>query len=1311
MLANHYVKLFDHWSKRVTLKWTACVVVMTLVFQLVPNSDTAVAQTQKPQLQAPGVQNPQSPTITTETLKFEISRAIEKVEEFEFIRNQADRLGVKVYLFGGTAAAFAHYVKWDYLRREHLDQSFFPDRFDFKYVNIYRSNQDLDIVVDGPASAIQELQTELASHFPYLQGSKGQKSSWEVRSLNETVNGKFALLKNNDFLNQHTDSNSVGMIEITRNANPKEIVRDLRQWNEVNSPNFLQDVAEGKIHFYFSPKHSQTQYAVAGRNPPILSVIRYFIKVFQFNLKMRDEDLPVLKTIISEFNPQIMITQGDREYLKSWFTNNVPKLIQNSIDVEYAMNILAEVDLLPKLREIDPDPKIIDSVSWWMHKKPLPSFPLGEGRNAGQTAAELGIEVVAHETTSFSVYEAITRSHQGIPNVLESRKGVSGEAAAHGNGFYTMRGKNSGFRGSGFTIRFKVHPEARERVDFDLADRGQIIIFHNRRALTVIPENLKLNLIGYYNLLTSAEKPSPHDLGVFHRLRLALRSHFHNPTEEELGYLQELSGKELIILLQRDFTPESIHFLLNGLTKITLAPHEVVDTLKEIQRFVLNLTYSDSTALRKELVPLLPLLRKNFLMAEPTSLQMADAIKLELFKNADQDLLSHLLKSAHGGDEILAVLDAWSKNKSQIIPLSAANLRTLLARLGQKFYSFHPNHQDILRFRDLLPLPPLQIALAAYHFDEPTTLMAGLGTGALTPKTTAQSVRVWNKVKSRFYQLQPSLTELIDSASAIGIPEIQIELLDYAKKQNFFRRRNDIISFVKVLTPILSHDTELSAHRDQLLGELLDQLKALRPTTAELGVFFASPGLGRQIKKRLLEFQPIKLKGADDLLSWLQTLSRQEERNNFVENNLELIQQIQFDAKNLTTFTQLLDHRLGSHLILQTFLEQNPDNIKPIHDLLMAEASQWQSPEHQSPLLKELWAKVVHWACHLLSKDEAYFTELLLTIPFTETYEIYLRERISTLKQLSDLFSMSTFAHLRRKALPSEAQVLSKLTADPITYQRTLNIMIETLKQEMPRLSSLGAAQVDIIEMSEFLAQYPDDTFPIEILNMALKIGLTVKANDQLRYAPGVPNNWWNRDWQKYLFLDLYSLYIITHADILTSKHNRNFGVSLYSNLIQMAFNPDRLSSITELSHQDFASEAFRLYLLSGARELLKQEPEVGDYKTKEEALNNLIWFNPGWSNHPLGPKLKAITSELNGPLREHLNALYKQNGSLLRQGLLAFHSTRPLQFYEQDLEKQWAESLARWQKLMELHPEILKPLEFLQEPQPGQCQKALQSK
>lgn len=175
--------------------------------------------------------------LKSQDLGSEISGRRNRVAEFRLIRELAAQRGLRVWLFGGTAASFAHYVKWDLLR-EHGDLRFQSLRFDYDYTNIFQSTQDLDIVVDGSAKMAGSFESLLKVQFPYFFGKK--QATWEVRSLREPQGGKGGLLGDFGFMNQNTDSNSTGMIELTDPPPGESVVRDLREWDDPLEPLFLR---------------------------------------------------------------------------------------------------------------------------------------------------------------------------------------------------------------------------------------------------------------------------------------------------------------------------------------------------------------------------------------------------------------------------------------------------------------------------------------------------------------------------------------------------------------------------------------------------------------------------------------------------------------------------------------------------------------------------------------------------------------------------------------------------------------------------------------------------------------------------------------------------------------------------------------------------------------------------------------------------------------------------------------------------------------------------------------------------------------
>jgi hypothetical protein len=433
--------------------------------------------------------NPELQTLTKSELSANelTTRAVANlklVPEFNFIRKTAENLGVRVWLFGGTASSYLHYVKWDILRKKG-SLNLQNDRFDYDYTNIFRSTQDLDVVIDAKPEIALAFQKIIADKYPQFLGAK---TKWEVRTLRHRmgiigdVGFKEALLNDPDFIYQNTDSNSLGMVELTQYQN-EPIIRDLKNWEKPLST-FLEDTINNRISFFRSNKHFNTYRAIAGENPEILSVIRLLVKAFQYELTFSKTAFEEIRDIVNHFDgSQITNSNALRR-----IHDTSKKLVLHAVNIEYAMNILDQLGLRKKLIVLG-DITNIDSDAWWLNREPLRSRPVGTGQ--GATAAQLDIKVVAHETNNFLAFESITRAHSGEPNVLISRANEVGETAVHGDGFYTKKGR-TGARGTGLTIRFNVDPQAKEGTDFSIND--DFIIFHNKKAISVIQESLNFTI-------------------------------------------------------------------------------------------------------------------------------------------------------------------------------------------------------------------------------------------------------------------------------------------------------------------------------------------------------------------------------------------------------------------------------------------------------------------------------------------------------------------------------------------------------------------------------------------------------------------------------------------------------------------------------------------------------------------------------------------------------------------------------------------------------------------------------------------------
>jgi hypothetical protein len=480
--------------------------------------------------------------IGSSELEGEIAARRKKVEEFSFLAEYGRKNGLRIYAAGGTAVGYGSYVRQhmenEELKREGKPPKYFESRFkDYHYYDIFRSTQDADIVIDIPGGdaaahekAAQELEAVMKEKFGHLQGSK---SVWEVRFLRvdrgtRGETGHKDALLGWDFQNQHTDSYSTGVIELTRSPAGESAVRDVKAWDSKQNV-FLEDLAEGKIRFYLEKDHEKTLRASKGMNPEILSVIRFYTKAFQYGAKIPAEEEAKLLPLIQRFDPSTASTDA---YVAKQIRSNGLKLYWHAIDVERASLELDRVDLKSKLiaygKRTDPKGVASQRLSVWLARKPLPSYPIGKGpkiaegtypgyRPSLKTARELGIMEVAHETDQYLAYENILRAAKGFPNVFESIKGQEGQSAVYGDGWYAKIGRK-GARDSGFTIRSKLDPDAVEGIDFFVYEPLGFVISRNRNALTVIDESLSMTPLAYVERLLSQNGVDRSDRGLLEAL-------------------------------------------------------------------------------------------------------------------------------------------------------------------------------------------------------------------------------------------------------------------------------------------------------------------------------------------------------------------------------------------------------------------------------------------------------------------------------------------------------------------------------------------------------------------------------------------------------------------------------------------------------------------------------------------------------------------------------------------------------------------------------------------------------------------------
>jgi len=230
--------------------------------------------------------------VDSQKLKQELKERRSKVQLFQDIKSLAEKSGARVWALGGIASSFVHYVRWDLLR-EAGDKNFRPNKFDYSNVQIFSSDQDVDLVIDGDEAAAQKLEALLQSTYPKLR--------FDVFLLNADRVNKPAIL-GKDFLEQYSDSHSLGLVEVTDPREGESVIRSAQDFSNQMEPVFLAEAAAGKISFRMLVNHHETSRARAGLNPPVEAIIRYMIKVLQFGLSISETDILEIQDLLRKVN-------------------------------------------------------------------------------------------------------------------------------------------------------------------------------------------------------------------------------------------------------------------------------------------------------------------------------------------------------------------------------------------------------------------------------------------------------------------------------------------------------------------------------------------------------------------------------------------------------------------------------------------------------------------------------------------------------------------------------------------------------------------------------------------------------------------------------------------------------------------------------------------------------------------------------------------------------------------------------------------------------------------------------------------------
>ena len=164
------------------------------------------------------------PQVDPAALNHSIEIIISQVPEFRALREEAKRLGIRIWFQGNLAVLLADRAREDLgqaQKQGHTLQSLFPAR------------SPLELVIDGPLEAAEEIKAFL-----------GNNEDMAIRLLRSKDNNP-GILNNPHLMN----SAEAFLVELTAPPAGESQVRDALHWNSKATPTFLQDQARGALTY------------------------------------------------------------------------------------------------------------------------------------------------------------------------------------------------------------------------------------------------------------------------------------------------------------------------------------------------------------------------------------------------------------------------------------------------------------------------------------------------------------------------------------------------------------------------------------------------------------------------------------------------------------------------------------------------------------------------------------------------------------------------------------------------------------------------------------------------------------------------------------------------------------------------------------------------------------------------------------------------------------------------------------------------------------------------------------------------------
>ena len=245
-----------------------------------------------------------------------------------------------VYLYGGALGRVSLRVN-KYLKNKEQNKA--QGHLPRSLIELLGPFSDIDIAVDIKRN-------HLNGFLSYLNQNSmshlGRIPKWELITLN--FENERGLLNNKNFINQNMDSFSSGkspMSYFKGNGWARDIIPQRPQGQD-----FLSSV-KNQVNYYFdSPDHETTTNYIQGRNPKIISAIKYISNIIRFDLEYTEKDFEQVKKIVRRFKLQTKSDSFDGSYVLPRLDSVLTQAFLESSDIQKSLALLEKLNIIQALK-------------------------------------------------------------------------------------------------------------------------------------------------------------------------------------------------------------------------------------------------------------------------------------------------------------------------------------------------------------------------------------------------------------------------------------------------------------------------------------------------------------------------------------------------------------------------------------------------------------------------------------------------------------------------------------------------------------------------------------------------------------------------------------------------------------------------------------------------------------------------------------------------------------------------------------------------------------------------------------------------